>query len=159
MNFQGNQSTWSFVRDVRGPWKYFAFSFEMYNEDTCRRSCWDYCKRHRFPLSRKERTYDWRNGKIIHHTLKWTPGASYNLGKKSLNRFYKGHSWYLVTKTGAYWSQPFWKMSDNKNHECLLSNSYSNVFPSTSSQFENFKFVPYCKFIQVLCNFAEDSFV
>ena len=43
------------------------------------------------------------NGKIIRHTLKWTPGASYNLGKKSLNRFYKGHFWYLVTKTGAYW--------------------------------------------------------
>ena len=33
--------------------------------------------------------------------IKVDPGASYNLGKKSLNRFYKGHSWYLVTKTGA----------------------------------------------------------
>ena len=73
----------------------------MYKDGTCRRSCWDYGKRHRFPLSKKERTYDWRNGKRIHHTLKWTPGASHNLGKKSLKGFYKGHFWYIVTKTRA----------------------------------------------------------
>ena len=133
-----------FVRGVRRPWKYFAFSSEMYNEDTCRRSCWDYGKRHRFPLSRKERTYDWRNGKIIHHTLKWTPVHLTILVKSRWIVFIRVIPGILSRKR-EHWSQPFWKMSVNKNHECLFSDSYSNVFTSRSRQFENFKFVPYCK--------------
>ena len=89
MNFQGNSSAWSFpiFKRCTRSWKYFAFSSEMYNEDTFRGSCWIYGKRHRFPLLKKERTYNWRNGKRIHHTLKWTSGASYNPGKKLSKSF------------------------------------------------------------------------
>ena len=127
-------------RGVRRPWKYFSFSSEMYNEDECRGSCWVW-KASWIPIvkegEQKKKTR--RNGKRIHYTLEWTLGASCNLGKKSLNSFYKGISWYLVTKTGV---DRFEKCLSTKIMSALFSDSCSNVFTPRPRLFENFKFVP-----------------
>ena len=141
-------------RGVRRPWKHIAFSSD--NEEKCRGSCWVYRQRHGFPLSKKERTYDWRNGKRIHYTLEWTPGASCNLCKKSLNRFYKGHPWHLVTKTGV-----------DRFEKCLSTKITSAFFliyirmcllqDLDDLRISSLYFI--ANYIQVLCNFAEDRFV
>ena len=70
------------------------------------------------------------------------PVASCKLGKKSLNSFYKGHSWHLVAKTGV---DRFEKSLYTKITGAFFSDLYSNVFTSRSTRFENFKFVLYCK--------------
>ena len=98
--------------------------------------------------------YDWRNGKRIHHTLKWTPGASYNLGKKLLKSF-------LVSchENGS--------IGVNRFEKCLSTKITSAFFlihirMCLLQVLDNLRISSLnliVKNIQVLCNFAEDRIV
>ena len=83
------------------------------------------------------------------------PVASCKLGKKSLNSFYKGHSWHLVAKAGVDRVEKSLSTKITSAffliyiRMCLLQDLHD-------LRISSLYFI--VNYIQVLCNFAEDRF-